>query len=100
MYVRTLTHTHTRMQIDAALLSSQLGSAAACAAAGPPDLLIRTSGERRLSNFLLWECAYTELVFLDTPWPDFDTATFESALHEYAARQRRYGRRGGDNGHP
>ncbi len=57
----------------------------------PPDLLIRTSGELRLSNFLLWQAAYAELVFLDVLWPDFDKATFERALSEFNLRQRRYG---------
>ncbi|HEX8742550.1 MAG TPA: polyprenyl diphosphate synthase [Thermoleophilaceae bacterium] len=58
-----------------------------------PDLLIRTSGERRLSNFLLWQTAYSELVFTDTLWPDFDEAELAAALAEYDARQRRYGAR-------
>ena len=58
-----------------------------------PDLLIRTSGERRVSNYLLWQCAYSELVFSDELWPDFDRAAFEAALEEYAARQRRFGAR-------
>ena len=57
------------------------------------DLLIRTSGEMRLSNFLLWQAAYAELVFLDTLWPDFDEAAFAEALAHYAARQRRFGGR-------
>ena len=58
-----------------------------------PDLLIRTSGEQRISNFLLWQCAYSELVFSDRLWPDFDRAEFESALAEYATRARRFGGR-------
>ena len=57
------------------------------------DLLIRTSGEVRLSNFLLWQAAYAELLFLDTLWPDFDEATFAAALKDYAARERRFGGR-------
>lgn len=57
------------------------------------DLLIRTSGEQRLSNFLLWQAAYAELVFTDTLWPDFDEAAFQSALSEFAARNRRFGGR-------
>ena len=56
------------------------------------DLLIRTGGERRLSDFLLWECAYAELYFIDDPWPDFDEAAFAAALEEYSRRQRRFGR--------
>ena len=57
------------------------------------DLLIRTSGEKRLSNFLLWQAAYAELVFLDTLWPDFDEGTLNEALGEFASRQRRFGGR-------
>jgi undecaprenyl diphosphate synthase len=58
-----------------------------------PDLLIRTSGERRVSNYLLWQCAYSELVFRDELWPDFDRAAFEGSLREYETRQRRFGAR-------
>jgi undecaprenyl diphosphate synthase len=57
------------------------------------DLLIRTSGEVRLSNFLLWQAAYAELLFLDVLWPDFDEAAFTEALKVYAARERRFGGR-------
>ena len=57
------------------------------------DLLIRTSGEVRLSNFLLWQAAYSELIFLDTLWPDFDSAAFADALVQYGQRQRRFGGR-------
>jgi undecaprenyl diphosphate synthase len=58
-----------------------------------PDLLIRTSGEQRLSNYLLWQCAYSELVFRDELWPDFDRAALEACLREYETRQRRFGSR-------
>jgi undecaprenyl diphosphate synthase len=58
-----------------------------------PDLLIRTSGEQRLSNYLLWQCAYSELVFREELWPDFDRAAFEAALGEYENRRRRFGAR-------
>ena len=58
-----------------------------------PDLVIRTSGERRLSNFLLWQTAYSELVFADTLWPDFDLEHLQDALREYEARRRRFGAR-------
>ena len=58
-----------------------------------PDLLIRTSGEQRVSNYLLWQCAYSELVFSEELWPDFDRAAFEAALGEYETRQRRFGAR-------
>jgi undecaprenyl diphosphate synthase len=57
----------------------------------PLDLLIRTSGEQRLSNFLLWQAAYAELLFVDTLWPDFDGDALRAALAEYAKRERRYG---------
>lgn len=57
-----------------------------------PDLLIRTGGESRISNYLLWQCAYTEFYVTDTLWPDFDTAAFDAALGAFAHRQRRYGR--------
>jgi len=58
-----------------------------------PDLIIRTSGERRLSNYLMWQSAYSELVFRDELWPDFDRAAFEAALAEYGERRRRFGGR-------
>ena len=56
-----------------------------------PDLLIRTSGEQRLSNYLLWQLAYTEFYFTDVPWPDFDKAELEKAIAKYNERERRYG---------
>jgi undecaprenyl diphosphate synthase len=56
------------------------------------DLLVRTGGEQRLSDFLLWECAYAELVFLETMWPDFEARDLEAAVREYARRERRFGR--------
>jgi undecaprenyl diphosphate synthase len=56
-----------------------------------PDLLIRTSGEQRISNFLLWQCAYAELVFTKTLWPDFGRADLDGAIAEYGGRERRYG---------
>jgi undecaprenyl diphosphate synthase len=58
-----------------------------------PDLLIRTSGERRLSNFLLWQSAYSELAFVDVLWPDFDDAQLAAVLEDYASRERRFGAR-------
>lgn len=57
-----------------------------------PDLFIRTGGEQRISNFLLWQLAYTELYFTDTLWPDFDTAAFDKAITSYQQRERRFGR--------
>ncbi|NIL97216.1 MAG: di-trans,poly-cis-decaprenylcistransferase, partial [Pseudomonas stutzeri] len=56
-----------------------------------PDLLVRTGGEQRISNFLLWNLAYAELWFTDVLWPEFDKPEFEKALHAYARKQRRYG---------
>jgi undecaprenyl diphosphate synthase len=58
-----------------------------------PDLLIRTSGEQRISNYLLWQCAYSELVFAEELWPDFDRAAFERSLEEFSERKRRFGGR-------
>jgi len=58
-----------------------------------PELLIRTSGEQRISNYLLWQCAYSEFVFRDELWPDFTREAFEAALGEYGSRQRRFGTR-------
>jgi len=60
-----------------------------------PDLLIRTSGEKRISNFLLWQLAYSELVFTATLWPEFSRTDFEGAVREYLGRERRYGTTGG-----
>jgi undecaprenyl diphosphate synthase len=56
-----------------------------------PDLVIRTSGEQRISNFLLWQSAYSELVFIDTLWPDFGAADFAEAIRQYQSRDRRFG---------
>ena len=56
-----------------------------------PDLVIRTSGEQRLSNFLMWQAAYSELVFSSVLWPDFDEAAFDAAIDEYNGRERRFG---------
>jgi undecaprenyl diphosphate synthase len=62
------------------------------AGAPDPDLLIRTGGESRISNFLLWQCAYTELYFTDALWPDFDARMLDEALDWYQRRVRRFGR--------
>ena len=64
------------------------------AAMPDPDLLIRTGGEKRISNYLLWQCAYTEFYFCDTFWPDFDAEHLHEAVSDYATRQRRYGKTG------
>ncbi len=77
----------------AAIDETMLASALSTAGMPDPDLVIRTSGEQRLSNFLLWQAAYAELVFLDVLWPDFSAAHFSAALAEYARRERRFGAR-------
>jgi len=59
-----------------------------------PDLFIRTGGEQRISNFLIWQLAYSELYFTDTLWPDFDRQAFEVALTSFSGRQRRFGHTG------
>jgi undecaprenyl diphosphate synthase len=64
-----------------------------------PDLIIRTSGERRLSNYLLWQSAYSELVFRDELWPDFSREALEQSLAEFSARRRRFGGRRSESGH-
>jgi len=74
-------------QIDEAMLSSRV----ALADLPPPDLFIRTGGDTRISNFLLWQLAYTELWFTDVLWPEFDAAVLQQALDAYAARERRFG---------
>ncbi len=77
--------------LDETVFSSMLSTAGM----PDPDLLIRTSGEHRLSNFLLWQSAYAELVFTDVLWPDFGEAEFDAALAEFARRERRFGARPG-----
>lgn len=77
----------TSADLDEKMFESYLSTTGAPA----PDLIVRTSGERRLSNFLLWECAYAELVFQDVLWPDYGPEHLKSAIAEYAARERRYG---------
>ncbi len=73
------------------ITEQSLSGAMALAHVRDPDLLIRTGGELRISNFLLWQSAYTELVFTDCLWPDFDDAEFDRALAEFARRERRFG---------
>lgn len=72
----------------------QFESQLATAGVAPPDLCIRTGGERRISNFLLWQLAYTELYFSDLHWPDFRHDAMRQALQDYSTRQRRFGRSG------
>jgi undecaprenyl diphosphate synthase len=79
-------------EIPAEAIDEQMLEASLYTSGLPPlDLLIRTSGERRLSNFLLWQTAYAELLFVDTPWPDFDGDALRSAIADFGARERRYG---------
>ncbi len=75
----------------AAIDADSFGAALETAALPPPDLLIRTGGEKRISNFLLWELAYTEFVFFDTYWPDFSSQELEHAVFEFRGRERRFG---------
>lgn len=83
-------------QLDPATLDEAAFSRLLFTAGMPdPDLVIRTSGEHRLSNFLLWQSAYAELVFLDVLWPDFGAAELTGAMQEYARRERRFGARPG-----
>jgi len=78
--------------IDRSRFLEVLAAVDHCAAPAPEvDLLIRTGGEKRLSDFLLWECAYAELHFVDCSWPDFDARELHAALEEYASRHRRFG---------
>ena len=74
-----------------AITPESLDRAMALSHVRDPDLLIRTGGEMRLSNFLLWQAAYSELVFSDKLWPDFDEAALDSAIAAYHARERRFG---------
>jgi undecaprenyl diphosphate synthase len=74
------------------ITESSLHAAMGMAHVPDPDLLIRTGGEKRISNFLLWQAAYTELYFSDRLWPDFDEAALDEAIADYAARERRFGR--------
>jgi undecaprenyl diphosphate synthase len=76
------------MPVDEAAFEQHL----AMAYAPEPDLFIRTGGEQRISNFLLWQMAYTELYFTDTYWPDFDAEALARAIESYAERERRFGR--------
>ncbi|MCE7033172.1 polyprenyl diphosphate synthase [Lysobacter sp. GX 14042] len=82
--------------IDESLLAAHLS----LADLPPPDLFIRTGGDQRISNFLLWQMAYTELWFTDVLWPELDTATLQAALDDYAGRERRFGLTGAQSRQP
>jgi undecaprenyl diphosphate synthase len=93
--LRTIARRIENAELTAAEVSSELVHSLVSLSDLPePDLFIRTGGEKRVSNFLLWQLAYTELYFTDTLWPDFDAQAFEGALASYATRQRRFGRTG------
>jgi undecaprenyl diphosphate synthase len=77
------------------ITEAALAEVTALAHVGDPDLMIRTGGEQRISNFLLWQCAYTELYFSPCLWPDFDAAELDRALADYAGRERRFGQTSG-----
>lgn len=90
--VRTIAAAAQRGEIDpAAIDEATIANALYTAGLPDPDLIIRTSGEHRVSNFLLWQGAYAELVFVQENWPDFNEASFVRALEEYSARERRFG---------
>lgn len=80
-------------EITEDMISAELYTGCADAAAPDPELIIRTSGELRLSNFLLWQSAYSELVFSDVLWPDFTPEEYEKAIADYQSRERRFGGR-------
>src|SRR5690606_36168150 len=81
-----------RPELAAGFSEEDLGRYLAMNYAPEPDLFIRTGGEQRISNFLLWQLAYTELYFTPTLWPDFDAAALERAIQSYRSRERRFGR--------
>lgn len=84
-----------RGELDAADIDPErFGAELSIADCPDPDLFIRTGGEKRISNFLLWQCAYTEFYFCDSLWPEFAEPKMQAALDEYARRQRRFGRTG------
>src|SRR5215204_3133077 len=90
--VRAIAEKVRRGEIDPAAIDADTVDAALDTIGIPdPDLVIRTSGEQRISNFLLWQSAYAEYVFLPDLWPDFDDARFRAAIEEYAGRERRFG---------
>ncbi len=80
-------------EITEEMISERLYTGARQTGCGDPELIIRTSGEERLSNFLLWQCAYSEFVFTDVLWPDFSPEEFEKCIEKYQKRDRRFGGR-------
>lgn len=89
---RALAEAAARGERDPATIDEAALAPYLCLSDQPPvDLFVRTGGERRISNFLLWQCAYAELYFTDTLWPDVDAAALDAALADFAGRERRYG---------
>jgi undecaprenyl diphosphate synthase len=88
---KRLHNAHLGLKLDLSTIEEQIPGFLMTAGIPDPDLLIRTSGEQRISNFLLWQCAYSEFFFTKKLWPDFSREDFQSALAEYASRDRRYG---------
>jgi len=89
---KKLMEEHEQGHLKSSELSESLFHDYTCLAEQPPiDLMIRTGGEHRISNFLLWQCAYTELFFIETLWPDFDEKVLQSVLDAYHKRERRFG---------
>ena len=89
--VKRLHHAHLGEKLEMETIEAQFPGFLMTQGIPDPDLLIRTSGEQRISNFLLWQCAYSEFVFTDTLWPDFSKDDLEQALQIYAGRERRFG---------
>ena len=89
--VQRLHNAHIDEKLAAETIEAQLPGFLMTQGIPDPDLLIRTSGEQRISNFLLWQCAYSELYFTDTLWPDFDKTDLQAAIEEFAGRERRFG---------
>jgi len=87
-----LVRAHPEAAADGAIDEARLAPYLSMSYAPEPDLFVRTGGERRISNFLLWQLAYTELYFTDTLWPDFDGSALDAAIVSYRARERRFGR--------
>ena len=90
--VQAFNRLHSSGTIEGEITEEQLAPYLSMAYAPEPDLFIRTGGETRISNFLLWQLAYSELYFSDTFWPDFDAASLDEAIKSYQARERRFGR--------
>ena len=96
--VQRLHNAHLNEKLAADTIEAQMPGFLMTQGIPDPDLLIRTSGEKRISNFLLWQCAYSELFFTDTLWPDFKKEDLEAALADFAGRERRFGALGQQKG--